>query len=67
MATCIEARHLPGERRSSLYGKEWELCEGTEGASQGDLNLLRTQWNADERESFGRVVSEYRLKEIASA
>lgn len=63
-ARCIEARSL---ERFSIFSKDWEMCEGTENALQGDLNLLRTQWNGDERRDYGRVVTEYRMSTLEIA
>lgn len=60
MFTQIEAR---GTNRDSLYGKQWEKCEGTDNLSIDDFNELVRTWSADEHNDYGHVVTDYRFME----
>ena len=46
----------------SLYSKEWEVCEGSEGLTRTECNELIAEWNAQEREDYGCVVTQYEVR-----
>lgn len=47
----LEARRAYGyAKHDSMYGREWETCEGTEGMSADELAELAAEWRrADKR------------------
>lgn len=62
MFTFIEARAVT---KDSIYGQAWEECEGTDDLTLEDFRELVSGWHAQEREDYGRVVSDYRLIETS--
>jgi hypothetical protein len=59
----VEARCVPGCARKSLYGKEWEVLEGSEGLDRQETALMLREWQACDKRDYGHVVSEYRFVE----
>lgn len=56
----VEARHLPGKGKQSLYGTHWEICEGTEGLTKFECDLFVKQCEIDDRrENRGGRTTEY--------
>ena len=72
----IEARasgQLPSASPFVLYGRRWEVCEGTDGLLRSECDDLIRAWLRDDmrnvRESlgYGRKPHEYRVVESASS
>jgi len=55
----IEARAI--YRRDSIYGWNWELCEGTENMTDADAKFFIKQCLKDDKTEGNGVHTEYRI------
>lgn len=62
-AITIFARGLS---RASLYEtRRWECCEGSENLTLAEAQEIVDGWKAQERQDYGRVVTDYMIREAS--
>ena len=49
-------------RKYSVYGKDYELCEGTDDLTMDEMKELVRDWDEREVEDYGTVISTYKME-----